>query len=54
MKSVIYQIWQILVNNSLARDLAEIFSALLTFFLFIYFEVIVFFADRLIKYFFGA
>lgn len=54
MKSLICHYWQILCNNQLARDLAEIFSALLTFFLFIYFEVIIYFADKLVKWIMGA
>lgn len=43
-----------LFSNPLVRDMAEIFSALLTFFLFIYFEVIVYFADKLVKWIMGV
>lgn len=43
-----------LLSNSLLRDLAEIFCALLTFFLLLYFEVIIYFADKVVKYFSGV
>lgn len=43
-----------LSKNQLARDLAEIFSALLTFFLLLYFEVVIWGADKLVKWIMGV
>lgn len=41
-------------SNSLFRDVAEIFSALLTFFLLLYFEVVIWGADKLVKWIMGV